>query len=150
MTVFLAAAMLASCETTRKEGDWDDIIKLSADNVEFDGSGGTVDVATQGDWWWITEYVEIDGEAFYANVDGSDVTAEYGKIKGWDNPNVAYDPGADLEIKKMEGPWFTVTKGTYTNLTVDVDPNTSGSARSVRLHFQAGNYFDSITINQTE
>ena len=143
------ALLLLSCEKTRMDGDWDDIVKLSNKEVKFDKSGGTIRITTKGDFWWLSSDILINGEIvfLYGN---SEINVELGKIKGWDNPNVIYDEGADMEIKKIESTWFSVTKDTYKSLIITLQPNETELPRFINLNIQAGNYFDYVKIEQAE
>lgn len=158
-SMFIAMAFI-SCEdiTSNNENEqggrgiiglWGDIVQLSTRDITFDKAGGEYTITTEGEFWWLSDYAQINGETVYF-VDIPEVSIEYGKIKGWDNPNVIYDKGADEEIKKIDAPWFTIHKDSYKSLVIKTMPNTSGKPRTINMDIQAGNYFDYITISQSE
>lgn len=43
---------------------------------------------------------------------------------------------------------FTVERKDKTALNIEVDENKTNAERKIVIHFQAGNYFDQITITQ--
>jgi hypothetical protein len=45
----------SSCIRIRKDGDWDDNIKLSVRTDEFTAVADSVIITTKGSWWWISE-----------------------------------------------------------------------------------------------
>ena len=140
--------LLHSCDNSEIDGIWSDIIKFNTKEAKFEATGGTQKITSKGDWWWILNYISNGQE--YTNLQNNpDIHVEMGKIKGWDNPNAIYDEGADMEIKKIEGTWYTITKDTYQSLIIETKPNDTGKFRSFVLHIEAGNYFDYITISQS-
>ena len=141
--------LFLSCDKEKPIGIWGDIIKLSSKKVKFDKSGGINRITTKGDSWWILPYVYINGEIVYFHDDNSEIILEYGKFKGWDNPNVIYDEGADMEIIKIESSWFIITKDTYKSITIEMRPNETGLPRTLKIELEAGNYFDRFTVEQS-
>ena len=137
-----------SCDSEEVDGKWPDIIEFNTREATFDSDGGMQKITSKGDWWWILEYISINGESIHLMND-PEITVEMGKIKGWDNPNVIYDEGADMEIKKIEGPWYTITKDGFQTLIIETKPNDTNLPRSFILHIEAGNYFDYIQIFQS-
>lgn len=58
--VFIIALFACS----KKDGDWDDNIKLSTKDVAFSALGDSVTVTTGGAWWWISD-VCVNRVCFY-------------------------------------------------------------------------------------
>lgn len=142
------SATFFSCEETIEDGLWGDIIKFDSKKAEFTAEGGSKLINSQGDWWWICHDISTKDSTIFLD-NNPDIKVEMGKIKGWDNPNVIYDEGADMEIKKIEGGWFTITKTSDKSLLIETKPNETDTIRSLGLTIQAGNYFDYITVSQS-
>jgi len=150
LSLFVIGTVLTfiSCDSDKLEdGRWSDIIKFNTKKAEFGKDGGSQTITSQGDWWWILDYISV-GKEYIPLVNNPEIKIEKGKMKGWDNPNVIYDEGADEEIKKIEGPWYTITKDSYKSLIIETKKNETGLDRSFMLHIEAGNYFDYITVSQ--
>lgn len=140
---------LTACEDDPMvDGLWSDIIKFDSKKASFDKDGGSKTIKSKGDWWWILDYIFVGGEAVYL-YDNPSITIEKGKIKGWDREGVIYDEGADMEIKKIVGEWFVITKDSYKSLIIEATPNETGKPRAFILHIEAGNYFDYIEVSQS-
>lgn len=139
---------IISCKSDLKEGKWGDIIKFNTKEASFGVDGGTKIITSKGDWWWILPSISV-GKDYISLENNPDIEIEMGKAKGWDNPNVIYDEGADMEIKKITGEWYTITKDTYKSLIIETKPNETALPRSFVLHIEAGNYFDYITVSQS-
>ena len=50
--LFLVICSTFSC-TNKKDGDWDDIIKLSEREVAITSDSNSVIITTEGKWWWV-------------------------------------------------------------------------------------------------
>ena len=50
---FFVLLLFNSCEA--KDGDWDDNIKLSSRQVQFESKGGSAIVTTKGTGWWFSD-----------------------------------------------------------------------------------------------
>lgn len=59
---FIFIGTLFSCD--RKEGDWDDNIKLSTKSVEFSALSDSATITTGGSWWWVSD-VSVNNEWFF-------------------------------------------------------------------------------------
>ncbi len=148
---FLSIAFLfSSCDEDKTEPDGlcSQPQKFDKQDVKFAAKGGKQTLKAKDDWWWMEDYIHIEGEVI-GLYDNPDFEVERGKIKGWDNPNVIYDEGADEEIKKIGGEWFTITKDTYSTLTIVAKANDSSLPRMLTLGVQAGNCFYAITVSQS-
>lgn len=96
------------------DGDWDDVIGLSTREVSFGKDGGTVEVATQGEFWWMTD-ITLNGEVY------------------------AVDYGETSHVKD----WVSASK-IGTTLQIEVSPNDTGAERTFSIGLEAGNYFDRV------
>lgn len=131
-------------------GIWSDIIKFSTTELKLDAGETTKEITSKGDWWWILDDITINDSIYWMAKDSPDsniVRAERGRINN-PSPNVIYDEGADIEIKKIIGEWFTVTKKGTNKLIINVTENQSGKIRSFRFPVEAGNYFTGIKVIQ--
>ncbi len=108
-------------------GKWDDNIKLSTKNVELSSGADSVIITTEGDWWW------IDGISFedstYIYYDRDDVNLE-----------------SDSYLIKEE--YFIVERRDKNTLFVKLYKNSTANERIMNISFEAGNYFDYVTITQ--
>jgi hypothetical protein len=107
------------------DGKWDDNIKLSAKNVEFDSGIDSVTVKTGGNFWWITD-VTVNGTIFHLP----------------ENINIesnAYSFSKDC---------FVVERKDKNTLFVKVLENQSSAKRVINIGLEAGDYFDNLTITQ--
>jgi hypothetical protein len=114
---------LLSCD--RKDGDWDDNIKLSTKAVEFNAMGDSVVVTTKGSWWWVTE-VCVDG--------------------------VYYNGFRDVDLQSdsyiIDRDCFVVERRDKNTLFIKVDENPLSIQRIIRVTLEAGDYFGHVTITQ--
>lgn len=150
LSVLACLFIFCSCDSSGSgvDGLWSDIIKFDTKQANFDANGGTKKITSKGHWWWILDYISVGEESVYFPI-SSEIKVETGKMAGLNNSNVVYDEGADIEIKRIEGSWFVVTKDTSNSLIIETKPNTTDSSRSFILHIEAGDYFDYITIYQS-
>lgn len=114
-----------SCSDS-KDGDWDDNIKLSQKELQFDSLENSVVITTEGDWWWISEVFFKDGQTF--DLSNVDTTAN------------------NFTITESE---FTLERKNGKQIIIKLFENTTGSERILTVGLQAGNYFDGITITQS-
>jgi len=114
---------LFSCD--RKEGDWDDNIKLSTKSVEFSALSDSVTITTGGSWWWVSD-VSVNNEWFF---DFRDVDLE-----------------SDHYVIKQD--CFVVERRDKNTLFIKVDENPLSVARVITVCLEAGDYFDRVTITQ--
>ena len=59
--IFLVICATYSC-TDKKDGDWDDNIKLSKKEFQFNSLENTAQITTVGDSWWISEIYFKNGQ----------------------------------------------------------------------------------------
>lgn len=115
---------LLSC-SDKKDGDWDDNIKLSARAVEISASSDSVKITTGGSWWWITD-VSVNGTWFYGFKD--------------------VDIQANSYIIKQD--CFVVERRDQHTLFIKVEENPLNIQRIITVGLEAGDYFDRVTITQ--
>jgi hypothetical protein len=121
--LFIFSITLFSCE--RKDGDWDDNIKLSTKSVEFNAMGDSVVVTTKGSWWWVAN-VSVDSVYYYGFME--------------------IDLQSDSYI--IERDCFVVERRDKNTLFIKVDENPLTIQRIITVAFEAGDYFDYVTITQ--
>lgn len=106
-------------------GLWDDIIKLSQKEVEFDASENTVTITTEGEWWWI-DSIKFDEE--YLNLEGVDTSSD------------------DFIIEEPE---FTIERKNATEIYITMSENPGDTSRVLGIGLEAGDYFDHIKVTQS-
>lgn len=122
--VFLAICAIQSC-VDKKDGDWEDNIKLSQKEFQFNSLANMVRINTGGESWWISELFFKDGQTF--DLSEIDTTAK------------------NFVISE---PQFTLERKNGKELIIELKENTTGAERKLTIGLQNGNYFDAITINQ--
>ena len=151
--VICVAMELISCNRDKFEpiGMGGDIIQFSTTKLSFDANAGTDTITSVGNWWWILHPIYIDDD--FGIDRGSDGNWYlYGKTEGGEYENLGVaEVTVDSEnfIINIIGPWFTITKETAQKITFSVLPNDTGKDRKLVVPIEAGNYFTSITVNQT-
>jgi len=115
---------LLSC-SDKKEGDWDDNIKLSARAVELTALSDSVTITTGGSWWWITD-VSVNSDYIYGF---KDINQE-----------------ADSYTIKQD--CFVVERRNKHTLFIKVEENPFNIQRIITVGLEAGDYFDRVTITQ--
>ena len=121
--LFASIILMTSCN--EPIGKWNDIIKLSAKNIEFEAKADSVIITTEGDWWWITKISLAD--SIY---------------------NESINTAADFYIITENS--FVIERRDKNTLSIKLNENTTGKKRTMVIGLEAGDYFDSITINQSE
>jgi hypothetical protein len=119
----LMAILCSSCILIF-DGKWDDNIKLSDKSVEFGSAADSTIITTQGTTWWIVG-ISVNDTNYY----------------GWNiNPqSTSYTIREDC---------VTVSRRDAHTLFLKLEANRTGYHRTVRISLEAGDYFDSVTINQ--
>lgn len=127
ITALLLLLSLASCsnDDVPKDGDWDDIIQLSQDQVLFGPGGGSATITTEGQWWWVHGI----------SLNGTDID-----ISGVDTTSDTFE---------VDGPGFTVRRENATELYIEMAENQSGTERTLTVGLEAGDYFDGIVAIQS-
>lgn len=123
LLLLISIHTLFSC--SKKDGDWDDNIKLSTKTVEFGALGDSVIVTTVGSWWWISN-ICVNGVYYY---DFRDVDLES------DNYSIKQD-------------CFVVERRDKHTLFIKIEENPLAVQRIVTVGLEAGDYFDHVTITQ--
>jgi hypothetical protein len=124
MIFFVIVLSFISC-TDERDGDWEDNIKLSQKEFQFDSSESSANIKTEGDSWWISEVFFKDGET--TDLSNLDTTS------------------GSFTITESE---FILERSNGRELSVKLFENTTGFERTFVIGLQAGNYFDGITIIQ--
>jgi hypothetical protein len=119
----ISVFILASCITYLNK--WKDNIHLSEKSSEFSSSGDSVIIKTGGSSWWIT-HVSVDTVCY-----------------------VTF-PGVDLLSDKylIKQDCFVIERRDKNTLFVGVDANPLPVKRIIIVGFEAGDYFDRVTITQ--
>jgi len=122
--VSISVIILCSC-SERKDGDWDDIIKLSTKAVGFSASADSVIITTKGGWWWITD-VSVNEKNYYgfANID------------------------LESDTYSIKQDCFVVERRNKNTLFIKVLENPLSIQRRITVGLEAGDYFDRVTITQ--
>jgi hypothetical protein len=121
----ISAVTLYSCHNIIDTGKWDDNIHLSAREFTFNASGDSAIINTEGTSWWISD-IEVDTTYYY----------------GFTDINMQED---NYSIKKD---CFFVEHRDKKTLFVKVNANPFNVKRIITIGFEAGDYFDRITITQ--
>ena len=122
--LFVSFITIYSC-SEKKEGDWDDNIKLSTKAVEFSALSDSVTIKTGGSGWWI-----------------SDISVNSNYIYNFNGINIE----SDSYIIKQDCFW--VERQDKNTLFIKVAENTLNVQRIITVGLQAGDYFDRVTITQ--
>ena len=122
--VILAVA-ICSCINNIDKGKWDDNIHLSAREFTFNASGDSAIIYTEGTSWWISD-IAVDTTYYY----------------GFTDINMQSDK---YSIKKD---CFYVEHRDKKTLFVKINANPFNVKRIITIGFEAGDYFDRITITQ--
>ena len=127
LLLLLSLFTILSCSKDKDSpiGIWDDNIKLSQKEVEFDANENTVMITTEGEWWWIVD-IKFDGE--YLNLDSLDTNSD------------------DFIIEETE---FTIERKNATEIYISMSENPGDSARVLGIGLEAGDYFDHIKVTQS-
>ena len=125
ITMIVFVISIYSCSDNKKDGDWDDNIKLSTRTVDFNASSDSVTIKTGGNWWWITD-ISVD-TTYYYGFTGVDLQSD------------------NYTIKQN---CFVVERRGKNTLFIKVDANTLNVSRSITVGLEAGDYFDRVKIAQ--
>jgi hypothetical protein len=123
LLVIIIFATIPSC--LPEIGKWDDNIKLSVREAEFNASGDSILISTKGSWWWITD-ISVDSVNYY----------------GFTGDN----PDADFYSIKQDN--LTVERRNKTTIFIKAGENPNNRMRILTVGLQAGDYFDRIKITQ--
>lgn len=125
LILILAICTTYSC-TDKKEGDWDDNIKLSQKEVTITADSNSVTISTEGTSWWI-QGIGLNDDWTY-DISGIDTTKQ----------NFIIDE-AEFKIERKNG----------TEIYISMAQNETGLERTLTFGLQAGNYGDGIKIIQS-
>lgn len=121
--LIIFSSTLISCIS--EIGKWDDNIKLSVREAEFNTSGDSILITTKGSWWWITD-ISVDTVYYYG-------------FTG-DNP--------DAESYSIKQDNVTVERRNKTTLFIKSGENPKNKTRKITVGLEAGDYFDRVIITQ--
>lgn len=107
-------------------GIWDDEIKLSQKNVNFDSNANSVTISTESANWWI-HTISLDKNSL-------DITG----VNTLEHNFVFTSP--EIQVERKDGK----------KLIIIVSPNFSNKERVFNIGLQDGNYSDGITITQSK
>ncbi len=123
----LSIVLINSCNKEKPIGKWDDIIKLSTKNVEFEAKADSVLITTEGDWWWV-DAIKLN-DSIYQYYNNEDINLES------ESYTIIEDD-------------FIVERQDKKTLFIKLDENLTGRERMMLIGLQAGNYYDSVKIKQ--
>ncbi len=122
--VFLVSvSILASC--SKPIGIWDDNIKLSVKNAEFESHADSILITTGGSTWTVSD-VSVDDKWFY----------DFNRVN------------FETESYVIKQDCFNVQRRDKHTLFIKVQENTSTVKRIITVGLAAGDYFDRVTITQ--
>jgi hypothetical protein len=121
----ISAVTLYYCINILEIGKWDDNIHLSAKEFTFNASGDSAIIKTGGTSWWLSG-ISVDTTYYYSFTDANMLADKY-------------------SIKKD---CFLVERRDKNTLFVRVDANPLNVIRIIIVGFEAGDYFDRVTITQ--
>jgi len=122
LSLLIVTAILFSC--SKKDGDWDDNIKLSQKEAKLTSENDSIVITTEGEGWWIND-VRLNGNSDFQVIENSN---------------------GQFLIDENE---FKVDRRSSKELYIEMSNNTSGSERILIISLQNGDYFDGIKITQS-
>lgn len=127
LLLLISLFTIISCSKDKETpiGIWDDNIKLSQKEVEFDANENTIIITTEGEWWWITEIRFNDS---YINIEDLDTTLD------------------DFIIEETE---FKIERKSATEIYISMSENLGDTDRELGIGLEAGDYFDHIKVTQS-
>lgn len=125
LSMAVLSITLFSCTETKNDGEWDDNIKLSLKSAEFNATGDSVIITTGGDSWWIT-----------------DITVNESRFTDFSNVN------QDSDSYSLNQDCFSVEKRNKNTIAIKANSNNLNTKRIITVGFEAGDYFDRVTITQ--
>jgi len=115
--------LYSSCD--RRDGDWDDNIKLSTKKAIFSAQGDSITIKTGGSWWWINNITVNNNAKWYSLPELADSTQ--------------YTINLDSII---------VERRDNKTLFVKAMKNNLNTQRKIQICLEAGDYFDYVIITQ--
>jgi hypothetical protein len=125
LMIVLIMSLCSCSEKEKRDGDWEDIIKLSAKTIEFSAFSDSVIITTGGSGWWITG-VTVNNDYFS---EFKDINFE-----------------ADSYTIKRD--CFVIERRDKHTLFIKAEENPLNIHRIISVGLQAGDYFDGVTITQ--
>lgn len=121
--IIFSAATFNSCIFI--VGKWDDNIHLSIKSAGFNAAGDSLIIKTEGTSWWLSE-ISVD-------------TTDYYDFRGMDLLQDKYSFKRDC---------IFVERRDKKTLFIRADANPLKVKRTIIIGFEAGDYFDRVTITQ--
>lgn len=125
LLLLLSLFMIFSCSKETPIGIWDDNIKLSQKEVEFDANENAITITTEGEWWWIVD-VRFNG----TNI-------------------ILGDLNTTLDTYVIEEIEFKIERKSATEIYISMSENLGGTDRELLIELEAGDYFDHIRVTQS-
>lgn len=127
LLLLLSLFIIISCSKDQDSpiGIWDDNIKLSQKEVEFDANENTITLTTEGEWWWIDE-LRFNG--MNINLEDLDTTTD------------------NFVIEDNE---FRIERKNATEIHISMNENLGNTERELLIGLEAGDYFDRIKVSQS-
>lgn len=127
LLLLISLFSIISCSKDKDSpiGIWDDNIKLSQKEVEFDANENTITITTEGEWWWITMVRFNDSIINLGDLDTS---------------------SDDFIIEKSD---FKIERRNITEINISLSENPCDTARVLGIELEAGDYFDHIKVTQS-
>ena len=123
LLVLLVVFLYASCD--RRDGDWDDSIKLSTKKAIFSAQGDSITIKTGGSWWWINN-ITLNNNAIWYSL-----------------PELADSTQYTINLDS-----FIVERRDNKTLFVKAMKNNLNTQRKIQICLEAGDYFDYVIITQ--
>jgi len=124
LNLIITVFILYSC-SNKKDGDWNDSIKLSAKSVEFNSSSDSVIIKTGGSCWWITD-ISVNNMYYY----------------------VFTDVNLQADSYSIKHDCYVIERWNKNTLFIKVNENPLNVKRIITVGLEAGDYFDRVSITQ--
>jgi hypothetical protein len=138
--LILSCVIFASCTFVHTEltGLQGDTVKLSSNELFFGAEGGQLMVSTEGTSWFIDHSININDSCCYWLFDEDNffIEVDSSSSRGY------------LDIVKIEGAWFTITRESRQEITFLVLPNGTGSVRKLHLGVWDHNFGTGVRVVQ--
>lgn len=122
--LLIVAASVSSCIERQSIGEWNDSIKLSTRTADLSAANDSIVITTKGTWWWVND-ISVNGNYLVFN-----------------------PVETEQESFTINGDWFSIERSDNQKLIVRVSENKSNQHRNIKITLEAGDYFDSIDVNQ--
>lgn len=145
--ILLAILLFTSCKKDELDGECNRKNIFNQENLNFGSSGGKITIKAKDQYWWINDHIYIDNKAVWI-CNNPDFEVE-GKTNN-EKTSTSYDcEKTNMQIWKITGEWLEITRESFTSLSIEVEPNKTGSDRTLSIDIQAGNCFFNIKAEQS-